>query len=226
MPPRSDIERVSHEGVADAAAALASAFQDDPLQTHAFPDEAERRRLSPAHFRAVLEYGLQFGTVNAVPGAGAIVALPPGQTDVTPDRLAQTALAKLPELIGADAASRFLSVLRVAEPMHHRHAAGPHWYVMALGVSPDAQGEGLGRALLESIFDEADPTRLPVYLETTRAANIAFYGHMGFAVVEQVRDPASGLEIWGFLRPPREVAAVPDTTRRPARPRRRYQGKR
>ena len=225
MPSRSDVMRVSPEDVADAAAVLARAFQDDPLESYAFPDEEERRRLSPVHFRAVLEYGLQFGTVNATAGTGAIVALPPGQTAVTPERAAQGGLTKLPDLIGAEAAGRFLGVLPAAEPMHHRYAPGPHWYVMALGVSPDAQGEGHGRALLESIFDEADPSRLPVYLETTRAANIAFYGHMGFAVVEQVRDPASGLDIWGFLRPPREVAAPVEPARRP-RPRRRYQGKR
>jgi ribosomal protein S18 acetylase RimI-like enzyme len=226
MPPRSDVTRMSHEGIADAAAVLARAFQDDPLQAYTFPDEEERRRLSPAHFRATLDYGLQFGIVNAVSGGGVIVALPPGQTDVTPERAEQGGLAKLPELIGSEPAGRFLGVLGTAGPMHRRHAPGPHWYVMALGVSPEARDTGLGRALLESVFVEADPSRLPVYLETTQAANIAFYGHMGFAVVDQFREPTSGLDVWGFLRPPREVAAAPEPTRRPARPRRRYQGKR
>jgi GNAT superfamily N-acetyltransferase len=216
---------MSREGIADAADVLARAFQDDPLQTYALPDEEDRRRLSPAHFRATLDYGLQFGIVNAVPGEGVIVALPPGQTDVTPERAEQGGLTRLPELIGAEPAGRFLGVLGTAAPMHHRHAPGPHWYVMVLGVSPDARDTGLGRALLESVFDEADPPRLPVYLETTQASNIAFYGHMGFAVVEQVREPTSGLDVWGFLRPPREVASTPEPARRP-RPRRRYQGKR
>jgi len=222
MASRSEVKRVSHESVAEAAEVLARAFQDDPLQKYVFPDEEERLRRSAAHFGAALQYGLQFGTVNEAPG-GAVIALPPGETDVTASRAELGGLAKLPDLIGPEAAARYFGVTQAAEPMHHRHAPGPHWYVMVLGVSPEAQGSGLGRDLLHSVFAEADPGRLPVYLETTRAANVAFYGHMGFEVVEQFREPASGLDVWGFLRPPREVAAP---TPPPRRPRRRYQGKR
>ncbi len=222
MASRSEVKRVSHESVAGAAEVLARAFQDDPLQKYVFPDEEERLRRSAAHFGAALHYGLQFGTVNEAPG-GAVIALPPGETDVTPSRAEAGGLAQLPDLIGPEAAARFFGVTQAAEPMHHRHAPGPHWYVMVLGVSPEAQGSGLGRDLLQSVFAEADPGRLPVYLETTRAANVAFYGHMGFEVVEQFREPTSGLDVWGFLRPPREVAAPAPP---PRRPRRRYQGKR
>lgn len=224
MLQRSDVKRASGEDVADAAEVLAHAFQDDPLQRYVFPDEDERHRLSAAHFGALLRYGFEFGTVAAVTGRGAVIALRPGETDVTPARAEAGGLAKLPELIGVEAASRFLAVIGGAEAMHHRYAPGPHWYVMALGVSPEAQGTGLGRDLLQSVFSEADPGRLPVYLETTRAANVAFYGHMGFEVVEQFREPVSGLDVWGFLRPPREVAAAVEAPRRPAR--RRYQGRR
>lgn len=226
MPMPAGIRRLSHADLDDAAEILAQAFHDDPLQRYAFPDEDERRRLSPGHFRVPLEYGLRFGTVHVAPGAGVIVALPPGATEITPERAEEGGITRLPSIIGAEPAARVMSVLAAAEPMHHRHAPGPHWYVMVLGVAPDAQGTGVGRALLESIFAEADPARHPVYLETAQPRNIAFYGHMGFAVVEQDREPASGLDLWGFLRPPREVAAPVDTTRRPSRPRRRYTGRR
>ena len=218
------VRRVSHEDVAEAAEALARAFQDDPLQSYTFPDAEERRRLSPAHFTVPLEYGLQFGVVFAGEG-GAIVALPPGSTQVTEARVREGGITGLPERIGAAAADRFLTVLGAAEAMHARHAPGPHWYVLVLGVSPDAQGTGLGRALLQSIFAEADASRVPVYLETAQPRNIAFYGHMGFAVVEQIREPASGLDLWAFVRPPREVTVEVEPARRP-RPRRRYQGRR
>jgi GNAT superfamily N-acetyltransferase len=218
------VRRVSHEDVAEAAEALARAFQDDPIQTYIFPDPDERQRLSPVLFSVPLEYGLRFGAVHAGEG-GAIVALPPGATEINEERAEQGGITRLADRIGPEAAARFLEVLGVAEQMHARHASGPHWYVMVLGVSPDIQGTGLGRALLQSIFAEADAARLPVYLETAQPRNIAFYGHMGFAVVEQVREPKSGLDIWGFLRPPLEVSAPVEPARRP-RPRRRYQGRR
>ena len=40
-----------------AAAALARAFMDDPLQTYVVPDPAERARKSPHHFEPLLRYG-------------------------------------------------------------------------------------------------------------------------------------------------------------------------
>ncbi len=62
-----------------AAAALARAFQDDPLQTYVFPDPTERAARSPGHFAPLLRYGLQFGEVLTTTGspAGAAVWLGP-----------------------------------------------------------------------------------------------------------------------------------------------------
>ena len=88
--------------------------------------------------------------------------------------------------------------------MHHRHASGPHWYVMVLGVSPEARGTGLGRALLETILAEADALGVPVYLETAQPRNVTFYQHMGFTLVEHLVEESSGLDLWGFLREPRQ----------------------
>ena len=48
------------------------------------------------------------------------------------------------------------------------HIKEPHWYVFVLGVRPERQGEGLGRALLDPALARADRDRLPAYLETTK----------------------------------------------------------
>lgn len=196
------IQQVTNGDLATAAEILARAFFDDPLQRHTFPDPDMRRALSPAHFGVALAYGRLFGSVHMTPG-GVIVSLPPGVTDITAERAEEGGLTRLPEVIGADPADRFLSVLGAAEPMHHRHAPGLHWYVMVLGVSPEAQGTGLGRALLETTFAAADAVGVPVYLETAQPRNVSFYQHVGFALVEQLLDEPSGLDLFGFLRGPR-----------------------
>jgi len=44
-----------------ASESLTKAFMNDPLQTYIFPDEEERKKKSPFHFGAILQYGLKFG---------------------------------------------------------------------------------------------------------------------------------------------------------------------
>jgi len=187
-----------------AAAALARAFQDDPLQTYVFPDPAERAARSPAHFAPLLRYGLQFGHVLTTAGApaGAAVWLGPNAWEVTPERAAVAGLDELPKVMGAAAAERFFSVLGAVDPYHHRDVPAAHWYVMVVGVEPAAQGGGVGRALLQPIMDRAQAAGLPCYLETAQPNNVAFYEHLGFRRLVETVDHQSGLRLWTFRRDP------------------------
>ena len=116
----------------EAAEALSQAFHDDPLQSYTFPDPEQRRRLSPAHFSAILKYGLLAGQVftGAEPGSGAAIWIPPGAVD-TPEMAETSGLTRLPETIGVDAAGRFSRMIGYAEALHHRDMTDPHWYVMS-----------------------------------------------------------------------------------------------
>ncbi len=193
-----------------AARALAEAFQDDPLQTYVFPDPLERASRSPAHFAPLLQYGLQFGEVltTADHPAGAAVWLGPDAWDVTPERAAAAGLDTLPTVMGEAAAERFFSALATIEPYHKRDVPAGHWYVMVVGVSPGAQGSGLGRALLQPIIDRADAAGQPCYLETAQPKNIHFYEHLGFRRVIEIREPTSGLQLWTFRRDSSRHTAV------------------
>lgn len=192
------------EHLSAAAAALARAFQDDPLQAYVFPDPAERTARSPAHFEPLLRYGLLFGEVLTTEGEplGAAVWLPPDAWEVTPERAAAAGLDELPKVLGDEAAERFFSALAMIEPCHHRDVPSSHWYLMVVGVSPEAKGQGLGRALIQPITDRADAAGLPCYLETAQPDNVAFYEHLGFQRVVDVVEPQSGLRLWTFRRDP------------------------
>ena len=192
------------EDVPAAAQALARAFQDDPLQTYVFPDPAERAARSPAHFEPLLRYGLQFGEVLTTAGAplGAAVWLGPTAWDVTPERAAASGLDKLPDILGVDAADRFFSVLGALDGPHREDVPADHWYVMVVGVAPEAQGRGLGRALLQPVMDRALAAGLPCYLETAQPDNVAFYEQLGFRKLLATVEPQSGLRVWTFRRDP------------------------
>ena len=196
------VVQLKREDVREVAASLARAFQDDPLQTHVFPDPAERAARSPAHFAPLLEYGLRFGTVLTTPGqpAGAAVWLPPGSTHITEARAAAAGLDKLPELLGVEAATRFFAALEAIEPYHKTDVPDEHWYVLVVGVEPAAQGQGLGRALLAPILEQADREGIPCYLETAQPRNVGFYQHLGFRVLRDIVAPESGLRLWTFRR--------------------------
>lgn len=193
---------LKREQLSEAAASLARAFQDDPLQTHVFPDPVERAARSPAHFVPLLEYGLRYGTVLTTAGesTGSAVWLPPGNTHVTDERAAAAGLDRLPELLGVEAATRFFAALSAVEPFHRTDVPADHWYVLVVGVEPAAQGRGVGGALLAPILEQADRDGLPCYLETAQPRNIGFYEHLGFRVLREVVSAENGLRLWTFRR--------------------------
>jgi ribosomal protein S18 acetylase RimI-like enzyme len=85
-----------------------------------------------------------------------------------PERASPAGFDTLPNVLGEEAANRFLSVLGTIESYHHRDVPHAHWYLMVMGVAPEACGQGLGRALLEPIMNRADAAGLPCYLETAQ----------------------------------------------------------
>ena len=131
---------------------------------------------------------------------GAGVWLGPNAWEVTPERATAAGLDELPNALGTDAAKRFFSVLETVDPYHHRDVPASHWYVMVVGVAPEMQGSGVGRALLQPIIDRADADGLPCYLETAQPNNVAFYEHLGFRRLVETVEPESGLRLWTFRR--------------------------
>lgn len=184
------------------AAALARAFHDDPLQTYILPDSRERAARSPAHFASILRYGLLFGEVFTIPGpaSGAAVVLPPDGWEITPERAEAAGFNQWPTTIGEVAADRFVNTLSVLEPYHRRDVPPAHWYVLVLGVAPEAQGTGRGRALLQPTLARAATAGQPCYLETAQPKNVGLYEHLGFRVLAEVVEPTSGLRLWTFRR--------------------------
>jgi ribosomal protein S18 acetylase RimI-like enzyme len=60
-----------------------------------------------------------------------------------------------------------------------------HWHVGPIGVHPERQGRGIGKALLAAFLDIADAQGSPAYLETDVDKNVALYEKFGFKVIEQ-----------------------------------------
>ena len=196
-----EIVRLREEDVPVIAAVFTRAFANDPLQVYTLPDPTERAERSPALFSAALRYGLLFGEVlTTAELEGAAIWIGPDAWDITDERAAAAGFDRLPAEMGEEATGRFFSVLAIGDEPHRRDVRPDHWWVMVLGVAPEAQGKGLARALLEPVMQRADAAGQQCYLETANPANITFYERIGFERVTELDHPQSGLRLWTFRR--------------------------
>ncbi len=201
-----DIADLDAEHIPAAGQLLARAFINDGLTRHMYPDVAEREMHTPWHFAAVVRYAKLFGRVHAIAGdelMGVAVWLPPGQCEMTENRIAASGLDACPAVLGEAAFGRFVSALQSIEPFHGEDVPGRHWYLSVIGVHPEHSGKGIGSALLKPTLAEADADGLPCYLETAESRNLPFYERHGFDVLRHGAVPGTDFEYWTMLRQPR-----------------------
>jgi predicted ester cyclase/GNAT superfamily N-acetyltransferase len=197
-PTRLDPARLAAIG-----ALLARAFHDDPMYIYALPNAAHRARVLPAYLTAGATYGHVFGALDLTPGElrGAAVWIGPAGREITPERLAAAGFPAALTALGDEGRARLALAGMHMDELRRRAVPGPHWYLMLIGIEPEAQGQGLGARLLGTGLARADAEGLPCYLETASARNVPFYQRHGFAVVEAGEIPG-GFRYWAMRRMP------------------------
>ena len=187
--------------VAEASRVVSAAFDDDPVTSFLYPDPSRRRGYlwaNAATLKAVLPLGTTYTT--APPHVEGVAAFcPPGryprpwwveawQLRAGPLRLPPRTTWRALRLMGA---------------MSRVHPKQSHWYLQTLAVRPDHQRQGVGSFLIGPTLERADRDALPVYLETTKDVNVAYYRRFGFDVVDELTVGGGALRVWTMLRPPR-----------------------
>jgi ribosomal protein S18 acetylase RimI-like enzyme len=203
MHSMSEIVRVQRAQRALAVESLVCAFQDDPMWSYVLPDAETRADAFRPMWDALIGFSRVYGATYTTPaGEGASCWIAPGKTKTTLWKLIRTGFG-LPRSILAlprAARDRFFGSMRFIDGHHKELMKRPHWHLWALGVAPEAQGRGIGGALLRPILDRADADIVPCYLETQTEANVAFYRKRGFEVVREERMPDMDLPIWFMIR--------------------------
>jgi GNAT superfamily N-acetyltransferase len=183
------------------AALLARAFDADPVMTYIFPEPAARATRLPRLFDAMIRHSyIRHGTIDVAAAGSALhgVAIwtPPG--DWLPPKLRQ--LAALPAFAYAFG-SRFGAGQRAMAAATAVHPSEPHWYLAVLGTEPRNQGTGIGGALLREGLTRCDEAELPVYLDTGKPDNLAYYAKFGFTISAEIPLP-NGPTAWLLRREP------------------------
>ena len=155
------------------AAALAAAFQTDPVVSWLIPADNERERRMPRVFgmlarRFHVAHGYCYVAEAEGRTVGASIWDPPGRWKVSTG----TALLALPELVRGMRGATFRG-LTMSAAYDKVHPEEPHFYLADLGTRPESQGQGVGAALMSETLAEVDRHGLPAYLESTSDANTA-----------------------------------------------------
>ena len=61
----------------------------------------------------------------------------------------------------------------------------PHWHIGPIGVRPELQGHGVGKALLSAFLTTIDELGSPAFLETDVDRNVELYESFGFVVTSR-----------------------------------------
>lgn len=178
--------RIARAGAADldvAAHILAAAFESYAWTRWSIPadDYAVRlERLQRLYLGHALEYGIVLvGGLGADDVHGVIAVLSPSAPAPSDELQAQVA-----ELHGAR-----LAVIAAAETPPFPDGV---WNLATLGVHPQAQGHGLGAALIGAALAEVEASQphADTALETSDDRNVALYERAGFTLTAttQIQD--------------------------------------
>jgi ribosomal protein S18 acetylase RimI-like enzyme len=179
---------------------LTRAFDDDPVARYGCPRDELRpwmlERFHAARNRQMLRSGEIW--MSAGGESAAVWAAPDRWRSAVRDDLAFSRAMLHPRLL-----RRAPLVGWGLHGIERRHpAAPPHWYLATLGTDPEAQGRGLGTAVLAPVLEECDRDGIGAYLESSKERNLDYYARFGFRVTRELRLPR-GPRVWLMWRDPR-----------------------
>jgi ribosomal protein S18 acetylase RimI-like enzyme len=187
------------------AAILDAAFADDPVTRWTLGIGPRGRAGVFAALARALYLRAGFGRVTAG-GEGGALWLPPGASRGVDSLTSFMISARILAAGGLGAISRaFAADAMVSEWTPEE----PHYYLFAIAVRPDAQGQGWGRALMADTLARCDADGAPAYLECSKAENLPFYERFGFRERGRVDLPDGGPPLWLMRRLPQSPARSP-----------------
>ena len=182
---------------------LARAFAHDPFYLFLAGEASERNQRMREGWDGILRHASAHlsDTWTTEDLAGVALWLPPGYEG--PSFIDSLRLMpSIARLAGWGRLRLVTSAIETLERRRRSHVPVPHYYLSALGVTPERQGEGIGSALMAPTLTACDERGVPAYLETAVARNVLLYERLGFDVVEELTLPRTDVHGWLMARQP------------------------
>ena len=193
--PLTEIRSATSDEMPRAIAAIVAAFITDPTARFAWQSPHDYLLTMPLATREFAGSCFKHDTAYvSADFSGAALWLPPG---VEPNGEAL-------EKMFRDTVKRehLDDLLATFEKMGQSHPREPHWYLPQIGVDPNAQGKGIGAALMRHALGRCDQEQALAYLEASKPQNIPFYQRHGFEVIGEIQIGAAPL-VTPMVRRPR-----------------------
>ncbi|ADD43748.1 GNAT family N-acetyltransferase [Stackebrandtia nassauensis] len=200
MTPR--IREATPADIEPAVATLSAAFADYPFTRHTLAADDHLTRLADMQRLFITHIGLPHGRVWVSDNAHAVAVW------TTPE---STAIAEVftdfaPQLAHI-AGDRAAISARTESALAPHRPTTPTWFLGTVGVHPESQGQGLGKAVIEPGLRAADATGTEAFLETSLASNVTLYRKLGFDIVAEIDLPDDGPKTWAMRRKPAPTPA-------------------
>ena len=195
------IRKVTPADLETVIAMFSRGYDADPFINYLVKQDARREKRKRRFMKAGLtRLGLPFGeTYMTEGGDGAAIWQPPaGRPHGLRHDLSM--LVALVGVSGLGGVTRSISAFATAEK---RHPKEPHYYLLAIGVDPYRQGQGIGSSLLAPMIARIDREGIGAYLESSNERNLPLYQRFGFELRDVFDLPKGGPRIWGMWRAPR-----------------------
>jgi GNAT superfamily N-acetyltransferase len=179
------------------ASVLADAFYDDPVMRWWLRDDGRYGEALKRFFGFMMESDIPHGHVYLSQDHAAAAAWQPPAVAGQPFPVWEQ-IKLLPRMIQNTGLRRLTRVFKLIAMMEEHHPKRPHFYLFFLGVRDEAQGQGIGSAILSATLKVVDNARMPAYLENSNPRNTPLYVRHGFSLTAEAA-PAPGAPAIQFM---------------------------
>ncbi|MBD8497306.1 GNAT family N-acetyltransferase [Paenibacillus arenosi] len=208
MSSSNPISKLNPSDKASFISLMSSAFAQDPIFLHIFGHSEfnEQARRHTAHFFSFLFDKSEWlheeiwGYYENGKLLGAYIIEKPKTNKIRPMSIIRLVgrLISLAYRLPIRKIRQLNDYMRITRSMAPSTA---HHYLIIIGVAPEAQGKGIGKALLQHLLHDVDssPISHGVALDTENIHNIVLYEKFGFILMHEAH--LDHVPIYGMFRP-------------------------
>lgn len=193
MPNQGRFRECTPQDQSQVSALLAQAFAKDPILNFLTAQSKDPEGAREIYFRfcfqssqrRFMEHDGRAATLWVTPGATVSVL---DQMVLLPAIIRKLGLASVPKCVKAMIAGE------------KAHPQEPHYYLIAVGVDPQYQGQGIGTAIVKHTLEECDNAGIGAYLDTSNPRNLTFYERLGFEKQGAITSSPGAPPVWPMWR--------------------------
>ena len=192
------IRKASQKDICRLSSSLARAFDDDPVINWLVRKDKKRTHGMEVLFQSCIsDLCLRHEHVLTTEDyTGGALWYPPKTSNAGFTKK----LSILPKMISVVG---WTGLLRLAMTALDKDSPGENFYYLQfIGVVPENQGNGTGKALMKPILDICDREKCGAFLKCSKETNIPFYKNFGFTVTKKIFFAKNSPPLWLMWRNP------------------------